>query len=70
MKEEVGKDIQKFAADCQRASQKADGLVFFRRGLAHRLTDMLLLIDLLFLKLPYRIFSMLAISACLSQRYK
>ena len=70
VKEDVGKGVQKFAADCQRASQKADGLVFLRRGLAHRLADMLLLIGLLFLKLPYRIFSMLAIAACLSQRYK
>ena len=55
VKEEIGKGIQKFAADCQCTFQKADGLVFLRRGLAYCLADMLLLIGLLFLKLPYRL---------------
>ena len=53
VKQEVGKGIQKFAADCQCTFQKADGLVFLRRGLAYCLADMLLLIGLLFLKLPF-----------------
>ena len=44
VKEEVGKGIQKFAADCVCAFQKADGLVFLRRGLVYRMADMLLLI--------------------------
>ena len=38
-----------------RFQRTADGFVFLRRGLAHRLADMLLLIGLLFLKLPYRL---------------
>lgn len=39
----------------QRTLQQADGFVFLRRGLAHSLADMLLLIGLLLLKLPYRL---------------
>ncbi len=41
----------------QRTLQQADGLVFLRCGLAHRLVDALLLSVLLFLKLPYRLVS-------------
>ena len=53
--QKVSKSIQKLAADCQCAFQKADGLVFLRCGLAHCLADMLLLIGLLFLKLLHRL---------------
>ena len=55
VKEEVGKGIQKFAADCQCAFQQADGFVFLRRGLANRLADMPLFVGLLFLKLLHRL---------------
>ena len=51
----IGKHIQNMPARFQSTLQQADGLVFLRRGLVHRLANMLLLVGLLFLKLPYRL---------------
>ena len=51
----IGKHVQNMPARFQNTLQQADGLVFLRRGLAYHLTDMLQLIGLLFLKLPYRL---------------
>lgn len=51
----------------QRTLQQADGLVFLRCGLAHRLADALPLAVLLLLKLPYRLVSFHAKRAALRQ---
>ena len=51
----IGKHVQNMPARFQRTLQQADGHVFLRRGLAHRLADALPLAVLLLLKLPYRL---------------
>ena len=53
--EHIRKQAEDMPARFQRTLQQADGLVFLRRGLVHRLTDTLPLALLVLLKLPYRL---------------